>query len=711
MPGSSTTTVGFIVEGLTIPGYAGIVWCAHDPPPNSDGYLWWDSLTVLPNAIDDSCDPWTGAYRAGPMDFSVVADDLAMSLFFVPAREAFGVVTGDYTPGDGAIQVAGESIFPAGTLIWVGDECLELGGHIGADVYPVTGGRAETTEGVHRAGDLIFPRQKYMRRRRFRMVVYDWDTDDLRTRARGYVTNAVTSDDGTSIAVSTDGAMSMLARATLNRESRRIRVQGPTRNGVLRNAYSDHITRASRDPASSSNLQTGDSIASGLPLSGTTWYAVVSGPQILGAPRFPRGAFSDPESREIFVIDANRQSGSNSKRLENDGPGYWRHRLALALGFLRAGAGTTDGPYDRWTGHWGLGLDLNFFDLDQIEAQIASRSPDVDQLVLGWDGEQESLTDIVCEYLLRPDGSHLASTEDNRIRFARYEMPTVLDAANAPLIVAVPPNLRKDARYDSQFSALLANVGELPWQDPEPIAIDVISGEQLDTTRNTFYEGRSELRYDFRTWSRQRDELVPRANAALERIRRPTPSLRIKTNPIPGETFDLGRWYRFFVEVEPAFFVNADGERVETLTTSEALGYLVGRRYDVKTGSFILTLLTHVLDGRLARLRAPSAEITAASSGTVITVDSSGLIVAGDVIQTCDADLEPDAVRTVVSVTDTTITVDSPVLVAVGQIVRIADFATYGTGGDPYGVGRAWTFIADNTDNLIDNTDPADTFG
>jgi len=644
----------------------------------------------------------------------MTADDLQFGLFFVQARTPSAELMADYTPGDANITLS-VTTFQTGTLIWIGSECLALGAHAGAGVYPVTGGIADTSSAEHTAGTWVYTRCKFLKRRRYRMVVYDWDAGVLQTRSRGYIEDVDTSEDGTRINVKTLGGMSMLSGAMVNRDARRVRVQGTVRNGLWWQGQSDHVTRVHRDPMAGSALQVGDSVATGAPFgAGGEWWPLSTGPNVMGAPRFsPSGALAESGAREIFIVDGQRKSISSSRDLDDDGTGYWRHRIAIALGFLRAGAGVINGVWDRWARSWGLGLDASFIDIAQIEALIARKSPDVDQMVIGWDGQAAKISQIICDTLLRPDCVHVATTQDGRIRFGEYRMPTILDAINAPIIDAIPGTLKWAGQLSAQFTAFVADVGKLPWRDPDPAVVDVLSGEVLDATRSAMYETRTELRYDFSTWARNRADVLPRANAILERARTGSPLITLRCHPLEGDTLDLGRWYRFSdIELEPAFFVDGTGERISTLTLGQSIGYLVSRKYDVQTGTYTLGLLAHILDARLSQLRAPSAIITSGVTSATLPVDSSGLIAAGDFVQVCNADLSPSSGELeVVSVTPTTIVVESSITVTTGQVVRLATFGTYGVGADIHGAGRSWSFIGDASDNLIENTEPADTFG
>jgi hypothetical protein len=414
------------------------------------------------------------------------------------------------------------------------------------------------------------------------------------------------------------------------------------------------------------------------------------------------GIVDDKEARELFVVTP-VEARSSSRGLASDLTGAWRHRVALAYAFLRSGRGPVDSDWDRWTGVWGMGLRFSDFDQPAILTVIKETAPDVDQLVLGWDGEPVPIEPLICSTLLLPGGYHLATKENGQIYFASFRLPNIDDLANAPVVLAIPQTLEEDMVIEDQATSVVAEIGGTPWADPDLLSIDIVTGQRTDTTRSAAYESASQFPIDFQTIARTREDIVPEVLERLGVARLGPPRISIRSTRLSGDTYDLGRWYVLDIPVEDWWAANGDinPDPPEELR----LGYLVSRQYNIENATYDLTFLSHKDDGRVSRMRAPAGLVSSSATSATITLSAGHGFEIGEIVDLCSssgvvavADLE------VIGRTVSSITVDSSVTFTNTQVVRLTSFATYTP------TPRRWTYIGDATE-FIDGTDAADIYG
>ena len=414
------------------------------------------------------------------------------------------------------------------------------------------------------------------------------------------------------------------------------------------------------------------------------------------------GIVDDKEARELFVVTPN-EARSSSRGLASDLTGAWRHRIALAYAFLRSGRGPVDSDWDRWTGVWGMGLRLSDFDHAAILTLIKQTAPDVDQLVLGWDGEPVPIEPLICDTLLLPGGYHLATKEDGRIYFASFRLPNIDDLAAAPVVLAIPQTLEEDMVIEDQATSVVAEIGGTPWADPDLLSIDIVTGQRTDTTRSAAYESASQFPIDFQTVARTREDIVPEVLERLGAARLGPPRISIRATRLSDNTYDLGRWYVLEIPVEDWWATNGD---INPDPPPELrLGYLVARQYNIENATYDLTFLSHKDDGRVARMRAPAGLVTGAGTSTTIPLAVGHGFQVGDVVDTCTSSgVVVKQKLGVLSRTGTSITVDASATFLSTYVVRLTKFALYTL------TPRRWTYIGDATE-FIDGTDAADIYG
>lgn len=702
-------TVGIIIEGVNAPAsgsyYDGIVW--HYGPAPTDaltGYLWVEALTQVPQTISESVQPVSGKLSGSVSNYQITRT--ADSALYLLGRELRTTValTADYTPGDGQVELNTTGLTG---LIWIDDECMQLSTESPAGTYAVFPAIAETEAQFHYSGTVVWRKNPYLWRRRYRLVEYDWDSGTLRTIARGHLDSLTESMTGV-IDITTMSLPTLISGAMLNKNAKKLTAFGRVhpaglvvgevnaQNGIIR-------TIGAGEPMA---VQCAGTVA--LAVRGAAnrsfIYAIGSSrnmpPMGLPMPELEDdNTFFDDEARELFVVHA-VQASSSSRIL---GASNWRNRLALAYGFLRSGSGTSDLSFDSWKGTWGVGLKAADFDNSEISALVKAVSPDVDQLILGADGDEVAVEELLTSVLLLPGGWHLATKEDGRITLAALRVPSFDDMTDAPTVTAIEPRLDVDWQIQDQVAGVTAEIGGTPYTDPDVISISLQDRRRTDTARRAMYESDAQFPIDYQTYAKDRDGLLPEVFDRLALARRGPPVIGIRALPLDGDTYDLGRWYRLSIPIADWWVIS--GVQTEP-TEAQSLGYLVGRKYNIAEGTYDLDFISHAQDGRTARLRAPTGIVRNGGTGATIDVEIAHGLTAGEIVDLCDSSgAEVSGPYEVLSVTSLTVTLDTSITVTVGQILRLALLSEYTV--DP----RRWAYIADATDELILDTEPADIYG
>ena len=709
-------TIGLIIEGVNAPRqtsyYDGIVWYYGELPPVMSTYLWIRDLTQVPQTISESVSPVSGQLSASVSGYQITRT--TESALYLLGRQLRSTValTANYLLGASQIKLNATGLTG---LIWVDDECMQLSTESPSGTYNVTPAIGETANARHEINTLVFQKNPYLWRRRYRLVEYDWDTGTLRTIARGAVDRMVESMMGL-IDITTVSLPALISGAMLNKGARKYQATIWTHNingvpggrvlGVV-----DAVTQIARNPSARTiAVQVGDTMALAQAINSTQSGFLGAGARNMPSMQLPppeyeevNGKFtlSVNDARELFVVSTVSFSSSSSG-LNTDLADGWRHRLALAYGFLRAGRGQADGSYDRWSGSWGVGLRQTDFDHTGILASFDKISPDIDQLILGTDGDAVSVEDLITRILLQPAGFFLSTLEDGRIGFSELRVPTIEDFLAAPIVSAIEARLDTDWQIEEQVSGVTAEVGGTPWTDPDVITVDIRTGLRTDTARRAMYETDAQYPIDFQTYGRDRSNLLADLFDRLAIARRGPPIVGIRALPLTGDTYDLGRWYRMDIPVEDWWVI----EGVETTASAfESLGYLIGRKYNIAEGTYDLDFITHAQDGRIARLRAPTGLVRTSATSTVVAVEVGHGLLPGDIVDLCASDGAVVVADSVIAFTSSnTVQLSVSTTHTVGQILRLAKLSDYTV------TPRLYSFIA-GTDELIEDLEAADIYG
>jgi hypothetical protein len=755
--------VGIVFEGIgsDTAESGGILWYYGNPQnvPATSTYEWVNALVEVPSTITDSVDVWTGQVKTSPINIAVANVDLAArSLLYQQAKTPHYMVAA-LAAAATSLTISATTL--AGTVIFVNDEAILLGTHSGGGTYTgCTRGYWSTIDAPHEVNTYVYTKNPYLRYRAYKLIVHDVLAGTTSTIQRGYINRIATNAEGTVIQIGCQELLSLLSGATINRGSPKSRITGTVdAQGILSPQLDTTLnveSRVWRDDSSAKSywLQTGGTVVNGSILNGV-FSPLATGPVVFrDAPDIEYDARSESEryspfgddGLELFVVVRSLLSGATALT-STAGLGTTNafNAIAIAYAFLRSGFGSSDSGFDQWRGNWGVGLPGDYFDDAAIQAVIDGAADDkVDQMLLGWDGEPVTVEDLVCEKLLRPHGKFLANKMNGDITIGWIRILDIEEFADAPTLTALPKTLQWEVDLNGAFSAVIAEVGESPFSDPDRIVVESRSGSSQDSSRRALYDTRRELVYDYSTMYSGGSNLAIRATLMSRLMQgiQAVPKITIDVvEPASGVEYNLGEWYKVSVPditayangALDAWWVDATATRIPFSTSAaQFTGLLTGRRHNIKNGSYTLTLLMLAYrDNAFIRWRAPSAVVASnfvIGDGTyLVTTDANTFhasdydaekFSAGDIVDLFYGDGErvdggAANVTTVISVSAAVIVITAtPDVPTDGMIIRLAAFNLYGDGGEPVpGAGRAYVFAADGATDTIYSTDAADIYG
>lgn len=295
-----------------------------------------------------------------------------------------------------------------------------------------------------------------------------------------------------------------------------------------------------------------------------------------------------------------------------------------------------NGPYDVFGASWGLGLPIEWFDEAGIDALIrANANESIDQLVLGWDGEEVD-TWAVIRQILRARGFFIGLTAEGLITFARLRLASIVDLIEADTVSPLPHTLRIDPAEGDGVDRIVATVGKTPWFEGDRIEVNLLSDADALQAPNSLRAGifadRTAIEMDLSVLAEQTTEEAGFSLVALARFRGfGTPRFWCRAND--PNTLAHGDIVRIGDPLlKASWFVAADGTEIEVdPTEARWYGQIVGFRRALGDGSIDVEVLLHSWHlNEFPRLRAPSASVVS-EDDTAITVGAGDFFgAAGD---------------------------------------------------------------------------------
>lgn len=753
----SRRTIGLLIEGVgnDTAKSKGLVFYNGSRLPSGyfdaqPDYEWTPGLVDIPDTIDSSLSPFTGKIRAGGVSLSLPMTDLvARSLFYRQGRTNLTnglalntVQTALWIDGDDKSGLSG-------SVVWIEDEAILMGTEGSPGQYTsCTRGYWSTIAAEHPLDVYVYTGNPFTLDRRATLVIYDARLGTISERFY-FVDDIGTNDEGTTAEIDLSDFLSLLVGAQINQGATPVTISGAidTQPGFLQEggrvvARFDEADKVIKEPSGTARRTwwgAADTVHLGTTTDDVTQLAGLSGPIVWpGAP--PAEADPDAEfNREPFMavghqlfmvrespINPDSNDWSSSIGLGDN----YRNVIALAQGFMRSGYAEAVDGFDAWKGQFGAGFPPSFF--DEVTTQITidkHQEAQVDMLILGWEGEEVSISDLVIDRLLVPYGFLLASNQDNTIAIRSFDLLTVEDFANAGTVDPLPPKLGWKIPREGEFSRVVADIGETPWNDPDHRIVESRDGFRRDSQRRAVLSSRNELTLDLSTRAKGTADadIIPDLLSRAQRGIDQTPQLTIDVSPteVTGVTYDLLTWVT--INTPPTarpWFLDSNGDRVGLDPTNPALaGLIVSRKESLESGRFELgLLLLNYENGDFIRWRAPSASIVSYDNAGpyLLTVEQNvfnnsaadaSFFTIGDHVEIYYPDLELVALGledlVVGGVSGNVIELDAPtgVTVTAGMILRLSTLGNDATSG-PFNPYRAHVFASETVTD-----DPGDIYG
>jgi hypothetical protein len=397
-----------------------------------------------------------------------------------------------------------------------------------------------------------------------------------------------------------------------------------------------------------------------------------------------------------------------------------------------------NGPYDVFGSDWGLGLPIEWFDADGIEALLTGAltgASQIDQLVIGWDGEPADVWETI-RMMLRARGYFPGYNAEGEITFARARLANVLDIGGT-VVAPIPHTLREEPAEGDGIDRIVATYAKTPWFEGDRIEVNAFSDsdalEPPNSLRAGIFANKNAIELDMSVIAPIDLESAGYDLVSYVAMRGlGLPTLYIRAND-PG-TIALGDIVRVGdPKLRKAWFVDADGNDIEVTDTSRWYGQVVGFRRQLLDGSIDLELKMN--PNEFGRLRAPSA-IVASVAGAVYTCDENVFkgpfgggtdveqFTVGDKVELWTPDgsrrsgtaASPD-VQEITAIGTNTLTLDAAFTTAAtaNDVIRLAHLSTATgypeDGGDLVDGVLAYVYGADDARTIGPNDDPAHIYG
>lgn len=719
----------------------------------ADDYEWLPGLISVPDSIRASVNPFTGEFESGGIAVSIaLGDTAAVALQYQQGRTPLTLTTGLNT-----VQItltiedrtgSGAEAGLAGSVVWIGDEAILLGTYSGGGTYAdCERAYYSTIAAPHSVADgdpFVYTANPYLLGRRATLVLYNKATDTISERFYFLNQRPKSNDTGTALNLNLLDFGSLLLGASINQGHDPTMMQGVLQflEGVSvtqkaltadfsggRRIFKDQGTQINTwwEAADTINLASSEDQQNTLIANGPRAWA--------GAPEVEveedREPFYD-ETHQLFVVRKSSLALSEDALSSTQylGADIYRHAWAIFIGFLRSGFSDVVDGFDAWRGDWGAGYPAAFFDIDDITAKIeANPEMQVDQLVLGSGGEEYTIAKLI-EILLVPYFAVLATKQDGRVIIGPFRPLNIADFAAAidESVEPVPIKLGWEVNANADFTAISAEIGELPWEKPRPIKLNSRDGFRRDTQRRATQASRRARVIDYRTRSKGSppgdivSDILSRIQLGLDQV--PQISFSVAPSEVTGIDYDLMKWVTIAAPALANPWFVWQGERIRFDPTNPALaGLLVSRRENLSTGLVDLTLLLlNFANIDFVRWRAPTGEVASYNAGTFeITCEpntfsefdaDASYFSVGDKVDFFYPDfalaaIGPEALE-VVLVTGNVIelsggTTTTP---AAGWLVRLSRLSANPNSG-PFAGFRAHVFSSD----ILDTTSPGDIYG
>lgn len=685
-------------------------FCLGDPALAPSGHQGVPLLTNYPQALSARLDPIKVEYDLSGFTFSIAAETPWLSLFARRIYFAEGALITAVDADDTTLEIAYTGAFSAGDYVYLGRETIKLGTLSSSSSYvdPATDQTVsyDVFTGCTRGALGSFAEPHYVSGEDDNRVyaypelsgrlVEFWELAEGAEAPiviwRGQLLDIrIEDEDESTILVDTGALLGLLSTRKLNltpyaadTTTDVISVAQGARPGWV-NFYSklDEETIAARRRFGKTSQPQGSTTRLALQVAGClttgriseitgesedgTWYGYTT-TDSLGEHSYQElGSVADGSDEGSYARQA---SGSKIYEVLCFGQdfvnayGYYygcgrnttnRHHPLhlLLLILLSTGRGTNHLDWDWLGSSWGLGVPASLVDVAGIEAEMA-RTPDlmIDRLVLGWDGKDFSMRDVL-DRTLRPLGYYLK--DGALISVGRIEPLNEFTAFEIDQEHLIDMSERLERNMGSATQKIRASFG-VPWGEQS-----TLSFENRGKQARLWWPESDSVGADFDLTAFAAPDNYGKSAAStylawvLQLMWRPIPTQRLRVRGQGSDDLWPGKQVAL---VSRSWPINSDGSRGVLVgedgqrTPDSIWGLIVESEYSAQDACWTLALWlqNEPLRGLVVQIP-PGVEVTSynAATGELVIprtsqgVDLTSYVTVGTVWMLCDKYLVPRA--------------------------------------------------------------------
>ena len=648
---------GFFIEGIKVevsggmPSIFGAGMITNDGQfvsIGADTHKWIPNIALdFPQFSSNQIDLLTGGLSAGSVKLRLTASEIGATSFLGQSlsRDTYAQFAGDVSPSDNIITFTSSIGLSAGLILYVNEEVIRIDSLISGNEFNVTRGIGQTQAVNHDALSYLYLKPTFWAGRKISIAEFvlpdrisaPVTPTSSRIIWSGFLDSSPVTTKSTSIIeLSASSALDVIRNIALNKTPIKrtvaVRPIGASGNQAVQvftglEAQTSPLTRVRKadyydtSGRSLAAFQVSEDDAVVITQQGR----IVRGP-VLNS-KYDTGNLEVRKGfmAELLVISKELDAKLGAPLSPTFLCDYPYHPLTFAacILFSKQTSTTTDfANFDVFAPNWAA--DISFIaDLPAWVAMIEETNYlEIDEIILGWDGEEFSPWDYIVKQLLPAFGFQLTLNANNLIAPIEVGIIDVQDFFFAPQVSPLPEKWDWKPYSSSLLDGMSVDVGERPWGDGEKV---IITGEGLRTRqgRITRLLDRKNEDAEWPFFNQGNAENVG-LYYAMERLGwrfDGLPSVVFSLDasahlPYLGEVVRLNRPDGLISDI----LFNVNGERVNLWGTAQFVCQITSVQLDIKNNIVnVEGLLVLYALGRYAKWRAPAARIKSRTgSGTYL---------------------------------------------------------------------------------------------
>lgn len=661
---------GVIVEGIGMDtsSHAPSLYCSQYLSPIQYVTIDGKNYKCVPEVVLDypqisasSFDPITGAVRSGSCTFGFTASDRMLRDFATQAQALKMATRVNLYVSATATQMQFVSNIASGKYYYLDQEVIYVDSLHSGTTYNVVRGCGDTLPTVHQPGASLYDKPQYWIGRQIKIVELNLPDriaqpvtpDSINILWSGYINSSPQLTNSTSrIKIQASSNYDMIFNISLNRNPLQLNKNATTTvwyfndvyllnplqadsffkgvgNNTLRETTRVYKYYTWRDETHVRAVQVDQSLVfiyreqAGI---GIGNIQKVFSKAMMGSPTLPE-SYDSELNQHVSLDSANYELLVWSKELDQQmddffgdaflSPTYFcqypYHPLTIALSMLVSTTGLTADPntYDVLHPNWSIQV-KDIIDLSEWEDLMSRTSwMEIDQLVLGWDGEEFKPWDFITTKLLPAYSLALVPTSDGKLKPIQVGLADVGSYAQAPVIPPQPQKWDWELASGNATHNYLATVGTLPWSAGK--IVEVRGNSQIRDV-SAYLNKDSTMKFDWPFLDKSSSQiygltqLLDLLTWRYEGLPTITFNLDAKSNP----TIGLGVLVRLAKPDGLISFIliDKDGNRVDDWAAIPFVAQITSIRQDVKNGNLeCKAMLVNYGVEKLAKWRAPGVRI------------------------------------------------------------------------------------------------------